>query len=152
MKRNKHLPAAWLCSVLLPAALLAQTYQVDWHSADGGGVLAGKAGNGYVVVGAVGQSDAALANGGTYGVSGGFWSLEVVMTPGAPLLEIVPVGAGVRLQWEKPALGYVIEQAASLNAPVSWTEMVPPYQTNATHNYIDIPVPQDHRIYRLHTP
>jgi len=47
-------------------------FTLGWYSVDGGG---GKSANGdYAVHGSIGQPDAGLMSGGTYGLQGGFWA------------------------------------------------------------------------------
>ena len=66
---------------------LAQTYSIDWFTTDGGGGTS--TGAIYSISGTVGQPDAGLAmNSGTYSLTGGFWSILAVQTPGAPLLSV----------------------------------------------------------------
>ena len=53
-------------------ASMGGTYTLDWSTIDGGG---GTSSSGSLAVsGTLGQPDAAIATGGTYTLSGGFWS------------------------------------------------------------------------------
>ncbi len=51
---------------------LAQTYDLTWHSIDGGGGFS--AGGGFELEGTVGQPDAGFMTGGNFELSGGFWA------------------------------------------------------------------------------
>lgn len=82
---------AWLSSGATPAA--AQL-TIDWFTVDGGGALR-TMGGAYTLSGTIGQFDAGIMNGGTFSLSGGFWTGgqtvvgvghdEDVPPPGAPL-------------------------------------------------------------------
>ena len=68
--------------------LLAQSNSVGWSKVAGGGQTS--TGGVFQVSGTIGQHDASSAmSGGNFSVTGGFWSyLDVVQTPGLPLLSI----------------------------------------------------------------
>jgi hypothetical protein len=80
-------------TILVPAALIiivtvlsqstvtapvsaAGTYSIDWYTVDDGGAM-GSTGGTYSIGGTIGQSDAGAQSGGTYTLSGGFWTVEV---------------------------------------------------------------------------
>ena len=71
---------AALAIVAWPALLRADSspgaatssYTLDWWTVDGGG-QSGLAASGYTLEGTIGQPDAALWQGDTYTLSGGFW-------------------------------------------------------------------------------
>jgi hypothetical protein len=74
-------------SLILPAAGFAQQYSIDWHKIAGGGGTS--SGGQYSLSGTIGQPDASAAmTGGNYSLTGGFWALYALQTPGAPLLTI----------------------------------------------------------------
>ncbi len=59
-----------------PSIASAQTgggYDLTWNSIDGGGATF-STGGGYSLGGTIGQADAGAASGGSYSLSGGFWS------------------------------------------------------------------------------
>src|SRR6202030_1357655 len=65
----------------------AQNYSIDWYKIAGGGGTS--TGGVYSVSGTIGQHDAAgPMTGGNYSLTGGFWSLFAVQSPGAPTLRI----------------------------------------------------------------
>ncbi len=71
--KDQSLMVMWILAVVVltsPAA--AQTYEVRWHTVDGGGIMYAT-GNGYKVGGTIGQPDAGRLVGGEYAVIGGFW-------------------------------------------------------------------------------
>src|ERR1039458_5110991 len=76
-----------LFGCMIPSLGLAQSYSIDWYKIAGGG---GTSSNGqYTVSGTIGQHDASgVMTGGAYSLTGGFWALYAVQTPGAPLLTI----------------------------------------------------------------
>jgi hypothetical protein len=64
-----------------------------------------------------GQPDASGAmSGGNYSVTGGFWSLiQVVQTPGAPLLIITHVGNQAVVSWDPSATGWTLQTNNNLS-------------------------------------
>src|ERR1039458_1949248 len=114
-----------LCFILLPSSFglraWGQSYSIDWYKiAGGGGTSAGAT---YQVTGTIGQPDASGAmTGGSYSLTGGFWSLiSVVQMPGVPNLIIVPNGPNsVKILW--PDTGsYTLQQNSNLAATAGWT-------------------------------
>src|SRR5262245_16939837 len=93
--------AAGLCVVALNAA--AGQYSIDWFTIDGGGGTS--TGGVYSVSGTVGQPDTASASGGSFKVTGGFWSIFAVPEPGVPRLSIVRSGTNAVISWPKPSNG-----------------------------------------------
>jgi hypothetical protein len=139
-------------SILVTTIAFAQPFVIDWFTIDGGGGTS--TGGPYSLTGTIGQPDAGTLGGGNYTLVGGFWGGVIpIQTPGAPLLSIERSGADVRIFWPLPATGFVLDQTASLDgAPVPWTQVVFPYQTNATHICVTVPVPSGNKFYRLRKP
>lgn len=80
--RHSRLPLVAV-PLLLCQCLLAQSYSIDGFTIDGGGGTS--TGGVYSVSGTIGQPDAgAPMTGGQYSLTGGFWPLYAVQTPGAP--------------------------------------------------------------------
>jgi hypothetical protein len=110
----------------------AQSYSIDWHTIDSSG---GTSTDGvYSVSGAIGQPDAGgPMTGGQFSVTGGFWALpQVMQTPGAPTLTIVPASPGfATISWT-PDTGtnWVLQERTKLtfgawtNSPSGWTDPV----------------------------
>ena len=100
---------------LVVCAARAQQYSIDWYSVAGGAALST---NGqYAVTATLGQPNVGAAmSGGSYALTGGFWSLAtVVPTPGAPPLAIRLGGGGtIVIAW--PAIGnWTLQQSADLS-------------------------------------
>ena len=62
---------ALLVVLLLMAVPALGSYDLSWHTIDGGGGT--NSGGQYIVRGTIGQHDAAYSQGGDYEVLGGFW-------------------------------------------------------------------------------
>ena len=128
---NKSLPGIVL---LLVAGLCvsAQTYSVDWYQVSGGGGTS--TGGVYSVSGTVGQHDASGAmSGGNYLLTGGFWSLFAVQTPGAPLLTITRIGNQAMVSWDSSLTGWTLQTNANLATP-AWGNYLGPVVNNRVTN------------------
>jgi hypothetical protein len=128
-------------------SLLAQ-YAINWHTIDGGGGTS--TGGVYSVSGTIGQPDASqqTMTGGNYSLTGGFWALYAVQTPGAPTLTITAAGAGLaQISWT-PDTGtnWVLQQTAVLS-PANWTNS-PSGSTNPIVVSATLPT----KFYRLVKP
>jgi hypothetical protein len=137
---------------LLAAAAMAADYTIDWYTVDGGGGTS--TGGVYSASGTIGQPDAGTMSGGNYSVTGGFWSIAAVQTPGAPrlFLSFSPTNTVV-LSWPLPDIGWQLQASANLStSPIAWTDLAPPYRTNATSLYFVDPLPTGNKFYRLHRP
>src|SRR5438045_1762891 len=88
--------------LLLAFCVHGQPYSVDWFKVAGGG--GASTNNQYSLSGTIGQHDAARPmTGGSYSVTGGFWSLLAVQTPGAPLLKIFLTATNTAvITWASP--------------------------------------------------
>jgi hypothetical protein len=110
----------------------------------------------FSVSGTIGQPDAGMMSGGAFSLTGGFWSVATaVQTPGAPLLSVEQTNGVVRVFWPLPATGFVLDESLALASPpgaIAWSQVPFPYQTNATHISITIPMPAGHKFYRLRKP
>ena len=137
------LAANFLASV---SHISAQSFSIDSHTMGAGGASTGGV---FSVSGTIGQPDAnpePMAN-GEFSLTGGFWSIDTVQTPDAPLLSIERQHPDVRVFWPLPASGFVLEQ--SLGATGAWSQVSVPYATNATDISISVPTPTGNRFYRL---
>jgi hypothetical protein len=152
MKSNLLLALAGI-GALFSARTPAQTYILDWFTLDGGGGTS--RGGAYAATGTIGQPDAGRMSGGQYSLIGGFWGVvDVIQTHGAPRLNIERTAGGVRIFWERPATGWVLEESTALQsapAAIAWS-LVPPasYLSDATHFFITVPATTGHKFYRLH--
>ena len=131
---------------------LAQSYSIDWFTIDGGGGTS--TGGVYQVAGTIGQPDAGgPMAGGSFSLTGGFWSLYTVQTPGAPLLSIAKTTTNtVAVFWPSPSTGYVLQQNTHSVASVNWSNVVTaPIDDSVTKTVIINP-PTGNRYYRLFKP
>jgi hypothetical protein len=93
----------------------AQTYSIDWYKIAGGGGTS--TGGVFAVSGTIGQHDAGgPMTGGSYSLTGGFWSLiAVVQTAGLPNLIIKVVGPNsVVVSWPNTG-SYTLQTNNNLN-------------------------------------
>lgn len=112
--KNKHL--LLLALGLLAPGIHAQTYSIDWHKVAGGG--GASTGGVYTVIGTIGQPDASGAlTGGNYSLTGGFWSLIAVQTPGAPVLSITQLGSQAIVSWDPSVSGWTLQTNVNLATP-----------------------------------
>lgn len=146
----------WVAVLFVSATLplmpvFAQSYSIGWFTIDGGGSTS--TGGVYSVSGTIGQPDAGETMiGGNYSLTGGFWSLLAVQSPGAPLLKIflTTTNTGV-VSWPWPSTGWSLQQ----NINVSTTNWLAPSETvnnDGTNRFIIVNPPAGNRFYRLKTP
>jgi hypothetical protein len=120
---------AWL----IPALGFAQSYSIDWYKIAGGGGTS--TGGTYQVSGTIGQPDASGAmTGGSYSLTGGFWSLiSVVQTPGAPLLTITYSGNQAIVSWSPSVTGWTLQTNNNL-ATGTWGNYLGAVSNNCLTN------------------
>lgn len=136
---------------LLPSLAFAQSYAIDWYKiAGGGGTSTGAT---YSVSGTIGQPDASGAmTGGSYSVTGGFWSLiSVVQTSGTPNLTITVLSPNrVNVSW--PDTGaYTLLQNSVVNG-AGWAASGYPVTTLNGTNSVTISSPSGNLFFRLANP
>ena len=134
--------------LLVAASANAQQYSMDWYKISGGGGTS--TGATYQVTGTIGQPDAGGAmSGGSYSLTGGFWSLiAVVQTARLPNLTITHSGNSVIVSW--PDTGsYTLQQNANLAVPSGWAPTG--YQINTANgtNSITITPSTGNLFFRL---
>jgi hypothetical protein len=137
---------------LLAAAALAQSYSIDWHTIDGGGGTS--TGGVFAVSGTIGQSDANQQpmTGGNFSLTGGFWSLLAVQTPGAPWLTISLTSTNtVMVSWPSPSTDFGLQQNTN-QTTTNWTTPSEPVTDNGTNKFIMVNPPAGSRYYRLFKP
>jgi hypothetical protein len=128
---------------LIPAVSLAQPYSIDWYKVAGGGGTS--TGGVYAVSGTIGQPDAGTPmSGGNYSVTGGFWALYAVQTPGAPLLTIAYFGNQAVVSWPPSLTGWTLQTNNSLSTG-SWGN----YLGTVVNNSITNSPPKGNLFFRL---
>jgi hypothetical protein len=152
-RRGRGSVGRWfLCLIILPSSFCfrawGQSYSIDWFKVSGGG--GSGTGGVYVVSGTVGQPEASGAlTGGPFSLTGGFWALSAVQTPGAPLLAVTLTPTNtVLVSWPYPSTGWNLQQNKDL-ATTNWLTPAQTVNTNGTINYIIVNPPIGHRFYRL---
>jgi hypothetical protein len=125
-----------LCCTAAILSLEAQDYSIDWHTIDGGGGTS--TGGVYSVTGTIGQPVASpLMSGGNYTLLGGFWAIQAVQTPGAPLLSIARTTTNtVAVFWPSPSTDFTLQQSPNSVAGVNWSNVVAAPNDNGTTKYI----------------
>jgi hypothetical protein len=134
----------WLVSPLS----FAQSYSIDWYKVAGGGGTS--TGIVYAVSGTIGQPDAsAPMRGGSYNLTGGFWSLiSVVQTAGLPELTVTHSGNGVTVSW--PATGsYTLQQNGNVGQPSNWVTSGFTITASNGTNSVTVTKPTGNLFFRL---
>lgn len=137
-------------ALLVPGALHAQNYSINWYTiAGGGGVSSGSNGSTvYSLNGTIGQPATSTMSGGIYSVTSGFWSIiSVVQTTGSPPLSITRSGSQAVISWSASSTPFVLQDASVLSGP--WNPSSATQTTNS--GIISVTVPagsgyQDHRL------
>ena len=138
-----------LFALLLPGMGFTQSYNIDWYKIAGGGTSTGAT---YQVSGTIGQPDASGAlTGGNYSVTGGFWSIYAVQTPGMPNLLIARNGSNsVKILWPDPATNtYTVQQNGNLANSSGWTTSVYSISSANGTNSIIVTSPAGNLFFRL---
>jgi hypothetical protein len=94
----------------------------------------------------VGQPDANATPmaGGNYSLTGGFWALYAVQTPGAPLLTITYAGNQAVVSWPPSVTGWRLQTNANLAMP-TWGN----YLGTIVNNRVTNAPPKDNLFFRL---
>jgi hypothetical protein len=121
-----------LFALLIPSLGFAQQYSINWYKISGGGGTS--TGGTYQVSGTIGQHDAGGAMvGGQYSLTGGFWSLYAVQSPGAPLLTITYAGNQAIVSWSPSVTGWTLQTNNNLATGV-WGNYAGPVVNNSATN------------------
>jgi hypothetical protein len=116
----------------LPAGALAQSYNIDWYKVSGGGGTS--TGATYTVSGTIGQPDAGgEMTGGSYALTGGFWAIYAVNTPGSPVLTITYLGNQAVVSWPASVTGWTLQTNVNLATP-TWGNYLGPIVNNSVTN------------------
>lgn len=138
-------------ALVLPAALEAQNYSINWYTIGGGGGSSSgtNGGSTYAVTGTIGQPATSSMSGGNYSLTAGFWSiLSAVQTPGSPLITIVRSGSQATISWSASANGFILQKSSSLT-PGSWSAASPNLSTNGGTISTSVPVTGGYQYFRL---
>jgi hypothetical protein len=131
---------------MIPSLGVAQSYSIDWYKVAGGGGTS--TGGVYAVSGTIGQADASgPMTGGNYSLSGGFWSLFAVQTPGAPNLKITYSGNQAIVSWDPSATGWALQTNNNLAAGL-WGN----YLGSVINNSVTNSPPKGNLFFRLTHP
>ncbi len=131
-------------SFCLPVA--AQQYSIDWYKIAGGGGTS--TGSVYSVSGTIGQPDASGAiNGGSYSLTGGFWSIIAVQSLGAPLLTITYAGNQAIVSWPLSSTGWTLQTNNNLGTGI-WGN----YAGIIANNSVTNSLPRGNLFFRLTGP
>jgi hypothetical protein len=143
--------------ILLPSSFclraLGQSYSINWYKVSGGGGSSASTNGPYSVSGTIGQQDASGAlTGGSYSVTGGFWSIiAVVPAAGVPNLTIEYVKpSSVVVSWPDKG-SYTLQQNGNL-ATTNWTASGYAITTVNGTNSITITPPVGNLFFRLANP
>ena len=137
-----------LIMLLLPLASRAQSESINGLAITSGGGTS--TGGSYTATITLGQSLAGTPMvGGNFTVTAGFGLLQVVATPGAPVLTITAAGNAVRVWWPYPSAGWTLQQSGSLAAGWSASTGV---VNDGTNNYLTITSPVGNQFFRLMHP
>ena len=138
-------------ALLSSASVNAQPFSIDWYTIDGGGGTS--TGGVYSISGTIGQHDAGgPMTGGNFSLTGGFWALYAVQTPGAPVLSIkLTTTNTAQVYWPSPSTGYNLQVNTNL-ATTNWVTPSETVQDNGTIKYILVNPPAGNRFYRLKNP
>ena len=135
-------------SLGLALAAGAGQYAVDWCAITPGGTTAG---GGYTLNSAIGQPEATAAGalaGGGVSLTGGFWAIQALQTPGAPDLYIRRSGRSVIVSWEAVP-GWNLYQGGDLRAPLAgWAVCTNLTTANGT-NFFTWPARVSNQFFRL---
>jgi hypothetical protein len=133
-----------------PMRLVAQSYSIDWHKIAGGGGLSAQ--GPYCLNGTIGQHDAGMTlAGGSYSLTGGFWSIISLAPASAPVLTISHAGDSVVVSWPSSATGFTLQQNTSL-ATTNWVPTGYSIATADGTNSITITPPAGILFFRLANP
>ena len=137
----------------LCVAQVQTNYTVDWFKVAGGGGTS--TGGTYQISGTIGQHDASGSlTGGNYALTGGFWSIYALQTPGAPTLSITfVVPSTVVVSWSLSATNFVLQQNSDLTVTNGWVQSNYPITTNEAIEIITITSPPPGNLFfRLRNP
>jgi len=126
-------------------------FSIGWYKVGGGGGTGTN--DQFAVSGTIGHHEAGSSMaGGSYSLTGGFWALYAISTPGSPALNIAVTPTNtVLVSWPSPSTGFGLEQNLDL-AGTNWATPSEILNDNGVNKFIIVtPVPGN-RFYRLQHP
>jgi hypothetical protein len=145
---------AWCLLISAPCLPALAQFSIERFTIAGGGGTSTS--HNFSVNSTLGQPVAGAMSSSNYSMSGGFWSVvTAIQTPDAPRLNVSrnSTNGAVTVSWPLPATDFVLDQSTTLDgAPIPWTQVNSPYQTNMTRVFITLPSPVNNRFYRLRKP
>ena len=141
----------YLLPVIFCWSIFAQNYSIDWFKVSGGGGTS--TGGVYSVSGTIGQHDAGgPMTGGNFSLTGGFWALYAVQTPGAPVLSIKLTTTNTAMvYWPSPSTGFNLQVNTNL-VTTNWVTPAETVQDNGTIKFILVNPTRGNGFYRLFKP
>ena len=145
-------PVAVLLSIMAAATIHAQSFSIDWYKIAGGGGTSTNAQ--FAISGTIGQPDAGgPMTGGSFSVTGGFWSLiNVVQVAGVPTLNVTHLANSITVSWPNTGNAYTLQQNPNLAVPNGWTTSGFPINATNGFNFITITSPVGTLFFRLKSP
>ena len=90
--------------------------------------------------------------GGSYSLTGGFWSLFAVQTPGAPTLRIFLTTTNTAIiAWPAPSTGYALQSNTNLST-TNWANVTNTVNVVGNENQVIVSPPAGNRYFRLNHP
>ncbi len=150
---KRFLAIAIMGAALLSLGVIHAQYSINWYTIGGGGGSSsgGSGSNTFTLSGTIGQPATATMSGGSFAITGGFWSfISMVQTPGAPLLSVLRAGPQATISWPAPATGFVLQQSTNLLS--GWAASSATLATNAGIISATVPASSGHLFFRLYNP
>jgi hypothetical protein len=138
-----------LCFLLIAFCLPAiAQYSINWYAFTGGGGTS--TGGVYTVTATVGQYCAGgPMSGGNYSLTGGFWSLYAVQTPGAPSLRIFLTATNTAVvAWPYPSTGFTLQSNTNLST-ANWSSAGGTTNVVGSEYQLIVSPPVGNQFYRL---
>lgn len=133
---------------------VAGEFSIGWYKiGSGGGTGTNEQ---YLVSGTVGAADAGSSmNGGHYTLTGGFWAIDSVSTPGIPGTPALNIGMTLTntllIWWPSPSTGFGLQQNADL-AGTNWVTPTETLNDDGVNRYVVVTPSPGNRFYRLQHP
>jgi hypothetical protein len=144
----KRLLTLNLAIFLVASSAASQPFDLSWFALGGGGTASG--GGSFTLSGTIGQSATDTLAGGSYTLTGGFWSVAVaIQMPDAPLLQIRRVDANVVISWSAPPSAFSLEETTNLGAADSWKPNATPPKIDGADHAVTLPALPGERFFRL---